>query len=550
MSSTTPAGKRSVNTTRPPESRRIPRLIYNDDTCSLRYLPKPHTEEKIHIAVDYLKGTQVDVFCWCMSGQSAYAYRSKKVENYFDLMRQSGPEWCFDAEKDLMMSLYEQGIDYLPQLIERTHQNGMRFFASFRMNDCHHRSVPDGALTPQFWKTHQSYRLWEVTDALSYYNGLLDYSHAEVRTRMLDMIFEVAEMYDIDGVELDMGREPYYFQPSEAWAKRGILTEFVKTVQRKVKQLSLERGKDLQVLIRTPYSEERLKSGGMDVWTWIKRGYLDILAMNSMTCQNDYNQRVEPYLGLCRQAGVLFYPSIENGPLTNWANHASAAKVRHNHAVDLTVPEFVASQRAMAENLLAQGVDGLHLFNYQLPIFEAKNYFAEDRGPFRMLVATLAELGDRKTLAGTDKLYFFLNDLPIYAESNRPKQFHQTVPFTVFGSDAKRARRVTLSFRQVARPNPHAPGACPDKPLTPRGYVEYYVNGKKVSSTQIRRKVKPAGKIPSGFELGRHHLLEIEVPPRHLCNGENTLALEIPHFPQERDPYVYIYELKAQVAFT
>jgi hypothetical protein len=534
-----------------PESRgpRPPRLIYNDDTCSLRGVPPPHTPDQVRIAVDYLRDTQVDVLTWCMTGLTAYAYRSSKVENYFDLIRQAGSEAAAARAGDLMLSLYERGIDYLPLLIARTHGNGMRFFASFRMNDCHHRSVPTSPLTAAFWKKHQRYRLWEVTDALSYYNGLVDYSHDPVRRQMLTMICEVADLYDIDGVELDMGREPYFFQPSEAWQKRAILTDFVKTVRRYLDRLARQRGKDIQLLVRTPYDELRLRRGGMDVRTWVKRGYLDILAMHSKTCQNDYNQRVQPYLDLCREAGVLFYASIENGPLTNAADYPSAVKVAHNHGVSLTVPEFIASQRAMAANLWEQGVDGLHLFNYQLAIFEAERFFAADQRPFRALAAALQELGDRRTLAGTDKTYFFLNDLPIYAEAGRPRRHHQTVPFTIFGRDTRRAKSVALSFRQMARPNPHAPGPCPEKPLVEPGYVDYYVNGRKVPSDRIELAVAPAGKIPSGFELQVHHLVRLSVEPGAIRAGANTLAFEIRRFPAEYDPYVYIYELKAEVAF-
>jgi len=40
------------------------------------------------------------------------------------------------------------------------------------------------------------------------------------------------------------------------------------------------------------------------------------------------------------------------------------------------------------------------------------------------------------------------------------------------------------------------------------------------------------------------------VPGCELRNGENTLAFEMPKFPQERDPYVYIYNLDVELAFS
>lgn len=46
-----------------------PRIIYNDDTCTLRTAPPPHTVDSINMALDYLKGTQVDCLCWCVGEQ-------------------------------------------------------------------------------------------------------------------------------------------------------------------------------------------------------------------------------------------------------------------------------------------------------------------------------------------------------------------------------------------------------------------------------------------------------------------------------------------------
>ncbi len=33
-----------------------PRIIYNDDTCTLRTAPEPHTVDSINVALDYPNG--------------------------------------------------------------------------------------------------------------------------------------------------------------------------------------------------------------------------------------------------------------------------------------------------------------------------------------------------------------------------------------------------------------------------------------------------------------------------------------------------------------
>jgi len=536
-----------------------PRIIFNDDTCSLRYIPKPHTEEKIFTAVDYLKGTQVGMLCWSLAAEVAYAYPSKKVENAYEMLRYCDEFYPIEGktsrrrsggsslERNLMANLYYRGIDYLPILIERAHRNGILFVADFRMNDAHHKSAPRGALSPKFWREHQEYRLWEIADALSYYNVCLDYSFPAVRKRKMDMIREVAEAYDVDGIELDMVRCEYFFPPSEAWRKRGILTRLVKQIRSTLDSIGRKRGKEILLLIRTPFSEEALKKGGIDVWEWIEKKYFDILVMTAR--DNDYNISVEPYLSMCRKRGILFYGCSECVPAINAGDYPTMAKARHNWVVKQTDEEKILRQRAMAKHYLEQGVDGVYMFNYACDLFERKTMIFDDRRRFNRLASVLSQIGDKKTLKGLDREYCFFKELPIYAETNRPRKYYQTVNFTILGKDTKRAKKVIVSFRQIAVRNPHAVGDFAQNPILPRGYMDYYVNDEKVPQRHITFKKQPAGMIPSGFNLDKHLLVQIVVPPAKIKNGLNTLAFEIPRFPEARDPYVYIYELKVRVTF-
>jgi len=534
------------------KTARFPRVIFNDDTMSLRGIPKPHNEDRIGTAVDYLKGTQVGTLCWCPAAEIAFAYPSKKIDNVYDKLRAHGRRgFCAwgPAKGNLMISLYQKGIDYMPLLISRVHEAGIQFFASIRMNDDHHKSTPRGPLAPEFWQKHQEYRLWEITDARSYYNGCLDYSYAPVRKRKLDVIFEVAQMYDIDGIELDMMRNAYFFQPSEAWKKRGILTDFVKRIRAGLKAIGKKRGRNISLIIRIPFGEQVLRLAGIDVKTWIRNKLMDVLVMGGCQSRNDYNQSVEPYLGLCRKRGIPFYGSVEWAPSCNDAEYPSMAKTARYHFAPQTVDEKLRSQRAMAAHFLEQGVDGIYMFNYASTLFEGKTAFFDDRPAFDKLASLLSEIGDAKTLANADREYFFFSDLPIYAESNRPKEFHQTIRFTLLGRSIRKAKKVAVSFRQIAMRNPHAIGNYKQNPMVPRGYVHYYVNGKKVPPRSIKIRKQPAGKIMSGFDLDKHQLVEISLPPKKIKNGVNTLAFEIPRFPEARDPYIYIYELKVRVIF-
>ena len=205
----------------------------------------------------------------------------------------------------------------------------------------------------------------------------------------------------------------------------------------------------------------------------------------------------------------------------------------------------IKRQRAAAQNFLAQGADGIYMFNYPCRLFEGKRNKIEDSRIFKTLVSILSQLGSLKTMKNTDKQYTFWQDLPISLESSRPPQYHQTIKFNIFDSDLKNKNtKVILRFRQVAEKNPHVSGKYWQNPVVPRGVIRYYLNGEEIKEENIKRRRKPKRKIPSGFKLRLHELIELTLPGNKIKAGENSLAFHIPHFPRERDPYVYIYEFE------
>ena len=532
-----------------------PRIIYNDDTCTLRTAPPPHTLDSIACALDYLKGTQVDCLCWCVvDGPIAYAWPSKAIENVYDLKARCSDEDFAGKTNagDVMLSLHHQGIDYLPHLIQRAHDQGLMFVASFRMNDTHIKSYPNSFLAPEFWKTHQHCRIWDATDAKSYYNAALDYSFPEVRNRYRDAIAEVLEWYDVDGIELDFTRSPYFFQPSEAWGKREILTQFVQDIGKLLEETGAKRGRPLTLILRVACRERQLRTAGIDLQQWITKRLAPILIISNLN--NNFNQGIEPWLSLCRKAGVLLYPAVEAGPAANAVHDFYSPLVRnpqaprHDGAVRVTPDESIRMQRAAAQNFLAQQPDGIAMFNYACKLAEGRNIMHTDPAAFRAATAILSELGSLQTLAGREKRYTYYNELPIYVEANRPRRYHQTIPFAIRGKDIGDAA-VTLCWRWIAEKNPHADGTFRQNPIVKPGLLKVYLNDREIAESELTKTKAPAGRIPSGFRLKSHEIVDVQISGCELRNGENTLAFEMPKTPHERDPYVYIYDLEVNIVF-
>jgi len=217
-------------------------------------------------------------------------------------------------------------------------------------------------------------------------------------------------------------------------------------------------------------------------------------------------------------------------------------------SVKFSLEEDLGMQRALAQNFLAQQPDGIYMFNFPCRLAEGANIMHADSATFLRTTSVLREMGSLKTLARKDKHYPFYKELPIYAEANRPRQFHQTIRFAIRGKDM-RAATVTLRFRWIAERNPHADGKFRQSSIVKRGLVKVYLNDSEISEAALRKTKAPGGRIPSGFLLKTHEIVEIQVSGRELRDGENTLAFEMPKFPHERDPYVCVYELEADVTF-
>lgn len=521
------------------------RVIFNDDSDTLRRVPPPHTEEKIALAIDYLKDTQVDCLVWCIADQVAYSYPSEKAESCFKKLESMDSAY-WPRSKDLMFSLYQKGIDYLPILIEKCRRSDLGFVASFRMNDLHLKSDPQGLLASKFWQTHQHLRLWEIIDGKTYCNAALDYTSSEVRNLYRTMIAEVISRYDVDGIELDFCRSPYFFQPSEAWAKRGILTDFVASIR----QLMKKNGKGQLLIVRVPFGEARLKKAGIDLAAWLNKRLADVLVMSNLS--NDYDLRIEPWRTLARKNRVLFYPSVEADPARydrySCELVSNPIAPAHNYVVPKTPEATVKRIRAMAQQFLSQNPDGIYLFNYPCILNERKNNRYKDRLTFRQLTEPLRQVGKIETLKGTAKQYTYWPELPISVETGRPPQYHQTIRFQLLDPDIRKAGTpVKLRFRQIACRNPHVGGKYRQNPILPAGVMQYSINGAPIEEELIVRQKQPGGRIPSGFTLKTHDLIEISLPAKRLVFGENCLAFEIPGFPKARDPYVFIYELEVEV---
>jgi len=496
--------------------QRAYRIINNCDSDGpLREAPPPMTEAQFLRRINLLEGTQVDCFNYCVCAGDMVAFYPSKVT---DRITDQAPPGTMDCADNLRAFLAE-GKDPVRMHAKRARELDMDFFASVRLNDSHQKSQPDGPFASPFWKNHPEYRNWEVTDGACYYNATLNFKYPEVRERRMNVIREVIETYDMDGIELDFGRNPYLFNPSEAWELRHVATEFV----REARELADRHRR--RVMIRVPYYEEDLRNGGIDLAEWMRERLADIFIVSCLR-GNDTLADLSQWVSRAHESRVQVYGGIE----MNIADNAPA----HNHNTVSTPDDL----RGIAFNHHAQGVDGVALFNFADLLLRV----AHQPAARNAYLQTLHQIGSADTLRGTKMAFPFYKHLPIELEVGRPAWCHQTVPFAIASEEAL-CRDVRIQMDIANAPKPSA--------------FRFFINDRELPSGALSFEMRHDGlarggqavaPARSGYVIGpRFTRVTLAPPAGFIVAGENRLGIVLDDGPLVEHTYIKVYELEVHV---
>ena len=386
-----------------PETQR--RLIYHRDLAGTEWFETPlSAKDLVWDFVGRVAGTHVDTFVLHMT-YDLYPSRLKAEEYVSETGAPLGligdhavwatPEgltansWRRLANRQ---TLFDQDIDPVQALLEAAHEAGIDFFAGMRMNDVHHAQWD---WHPRFWIEHPEFRIGDqpeyrmprvgfrapggqfqsqIDDRLP---AAFDYIHDEVRAYMLAQIEEMARAYDVQGIELDFTRHPFFFKPSEVDAGRGKMTEFVAAVREGLDRVGSESGRGLVIEARVPPTVESCWRIGLDVRGWMAAKSVDILTV-APYWHPDFNMPVEEFVDAAEGTGCKIFASFELAEFAVLENADATAKV----------------VRAAALAYWKAGAAGMHVFNSHV-----LTHYLRQEMPF------LSEIGDARTLEYLDKHY-------------------------------------------------------------------------------------------------------------------------------------------------
>ena len=366
------------------------RLILDDDG-DLVYDPEAAKGAEVFLGLrlEPILGTPVDSIAWCIMWGIA---QGPGQTRYWQTQQQDRP-------------LNEAIHDPTPVMVEGIHRHGLEVFGSIRMNDTHDAfGMPEGKLVYPPKVAHPEWLLGERSQKGSPFTTLeaarwsgLNFAIPEVREDRLWWVRHTAENYDLDGIDLNFFRMPWYFKPGEEEAGAALMNDLIQGAHRIVRKVSESRQRPLLLGVRVPGTLEACNGIGLDVETWLKQGWVDRMLIGGG--YTVFTNPARELVTLGHRHEVPVYPCINCG---------------------LKVFGSDETMRGAASNIFSAGADGIYLWNYhyrQVPMLAYGRPVPDAYG-------LLEDIQSASSLQFRDKRFGvdYIQDIGPYAIASHPGQ--------------------------------------------------------------------------------------------------------------------------------
>ena len=408
--------------------------IFNDDTSNMSFgnAEGGCTQEQYKkVVLTLLRSGRPGVFAFDTGQTDPVWYRSEVAtynSKYYEKVCAALAPDFVSPEKartisEMVDNFAAQGTDILQLTIEACRAANVPIIASYRMSaeDHYHMELE----LSDFGRTHRHLSIPGT--------HVLDPAHVEVYMHRLDMFREVAEKFDIDGIELNFRRT--YHMISNPLQNYPILTRMVGDVRRIIDDAAVKKGRPRMLLGArvgplldgayrvndfpggyddsnniigwnsmpwppyNTYCEQSCRDLGLDVDTWIDRGYVDYLSPTLYNAALPGVPRIPEFAELAQGKPVGIYPTLFYKP--QWLRspeppiEPSDTERMGRYKNDLC---------SAALKMYEQGADGLSTFNWwphhQPGIVKNPEYMGSKLGcgGSKVLMKVLSVIGDRAAL--------------------------------------------------------------------------------------------------------------------------------------------------------
>ena len=337
------------------------RVIYNDDGCAIwgseaawrNYGKKVNDTPESFLGqrmANVLESHVDSVFFCTTMWDDRFSHVPKVGEFVAESLLEDDPQ----EMRDLCLGfkkLADDGKDAMQLTLDFCQQHELEFMWSYRVNDIH--DAFEIRRLAKFKRDNPHLLLGKPADASqggqARWWTALDFAAEPVRQRRIDIIADVLDRYDVDGIDLDFCRTPIFFRSTmegkpATSSEIALMNDMVRKIRQQVQAASRRRGRPVLLSARTPVTVERCLYVGMDIESWLKEGILDVLVPGQgyMPLTMPARELVE----MGHQYDVPVFPCI-----------CGTAKTLRTYEQK---PEI---WRAAAANLFSYGADGVMVFN-------------------------------------------------------------------------------------------------------------------------------------------------------------------------------------------
>jgi len=481
------------------------KLIFYDDARHYHYYiyEPPMTLAQATATIDAVAGTGVDTFVWGPGLGPTVFYESQKADVFAEHLEVIGDVASWRAYEN-SMDLIKRGLDPMRLMVERAHQLDMDFIPSYRLT---HSSDPKDMDNAHNWKFKIDHPEWVLkgdSEEDSRKNGF-NWIYPEVRKERFDILEEAVNKYDIDGLELDLTFDPYYFESYEVESNMSVLTSFLKDLRNVSEEASVKKNKKISIGARIFPSLKANSDAGFDLVKWVDLELLDFLVPNVYShIPIDPNFKFDWVLDICSKKSVKVYPAL--GSIIG-ANRERYAGLEY--------------YRAAAAAYWDRGVDGLYIPWFPWPIESEQRQI-------------LREIGDIDVISEKSKRYYVA---PKH-EANMKFGHESYLPLELITGVKAKNQTVKVYIAEKSK-FPKVNLIIKLKESTFRDEMEILINGNVC-------KFDETNYTPLGFT---HALIEIPIDRNVLVSGDNEIGVGILSRPEKLTGTVILEEVDVSVTY-
>jgi len=346
---------------RVPENGKQLGTIFNNDINNILYAssgPDITVEEYRH-AVECLLDAQPGALAQNVGCPDPVIYRSEIATTW--------DKYVGGDQAAAMAALLAAGTDPLTITVEACHERGVLIVASYRMNaeDFYKRQL-------ELYDFGRAYKDWAIPGA-----NCLDPAIPEVYEHRMAIFREVAENYDIDGIEFDFRRWNHMI--SDPHNNYPILTQMVRDTRTMLDEVAKKKGRNKLLLgarvgpiLAGPFIPEEFPGAGpayinpscqdfgLDVKTWINEGVVDYVCPTLFWPRWPGLPRTAEFAEIAQGTKVGIYPTIF--PLPAWLEGEDSQPIAADDQERRR--QYRTELGQLALQCYADGADGISTFNW------------------------------------------------------------------------------------------------------------------------------------------------------------------------------------------